>query len=110
MKAIETSWTKEELKTYVLIYCAHADFHESKVEMNFIYSKHPLGHFDAIHKEFEGDNDFISIQKITNTLERLKILDSEKENLKSEIKEIFMADGVFDRQEENLMRALNHLF
>jgi hypothetical protein len=110
MKPITTTWNKEELKTYLLIYCAHADFHESIVEMDYIYSKHPSGHFDAIHKEFEGDNDFISVQKITNTVERLELTPSEITALKNEIKLLFLADGEFDTQEENLLRGLTHLF
>jgi hypothetical protein len=109
MKPISTTWNKDELKTYLLIYCAHADFNESAAEMKYIFTKHPSGHFDIIHEEFEQDNDFISIEKIRNTIARLKLLDSEKENLKSEIMEVFMADGVFDVQEENLLRALAHL-
>lgn len=109
MKPITTTWNKEELKTYVLIYCAHADFNESKVEMDYIHAKHPSGHFDAMHKEFEGDNDFVSVEKITNTIERLGLTADEKDALKAEIKGVFMADNVITTEEENLMRGLSHI-
>lgn len=108
MKPITTTWNKEELKTYVLIYCAHADFNVSKVEIAYVKTKHPTGHFDTIHQEFDKDNDFISIEKIRNTMERLHLTNEEKETLKSEIKGVFLADGTMDLQEENLMRGLAH--
>ncbi len=106
MKPITTTWNKEELKTYILIYCAHADFTESTVEMEYVRKKHPAGHFDEMHLEYKGDNDFISIEKIRHTIERLGFTETEKEALKLEIKGVFLADNVMTTEEGNLMRGL----
>ena len=41
------NWTKEDLKTYLLIYCANADFSESKIEIEFIKSMKSLVKMEA---------------------------------------------------------------
>lgn len=57
MNDLHPNWTKEELKIYILIYCANADFSESKVERAFIKERIAHSDFDKIHAEYEGDND-----------------------------------------------------
>ena len=57
MEETSPNWTKEELKIYILIYCANADFSESKLETEYIKSKIQTSNFDKIHAEFENDND-----------------------------------------------------
>jgi len=107
---MNTNWTEDELKAYVLIYCANADFTESKVEIDFIKSKILSSNFEKIHKEFEKDNDYQSIQKIQSTIERLGFSSAQKNDLLAEIKEVFLSDDKYDTLEKNLLRALSHIF
>ena len=107
---MNTNWTEDELKSYVLIYCANADFTESKVEIDFIKSKILSSNFEKIHKEFEKDNDYQSIQKIQSTIERLGFSSAQKNDLLAEIKEVFLSDDKYDTLEKNLLRALSHIF
>ena len=51
---MKTNWTEDELKAYLLIYCANADFTESKIEIDFIKSKILSSNFDKIHREFNN--------------------------------------------------------
>ena len=97
-----TNWTKTEFKAYLLLHCANADFIESKEEKDFIKSKVDAATFDKIHAEFEGDNDYQSIQKIMHTAERLDYSHEQIEDLVEEIKELFLSDGNFDTLERNL--------
>ncbi len=107
---MNTTWTNEELNTYVLIYCANADFTESKDEMDFIKSKLPSSVFEKIHKEFNNDNDYQSIQKIQSSFNRLGYTDEEKNHLLFKIKKIFLSDDKYDQLEKNLLKGLNRIF
>ena len=109
MENSKPNWTKEELKIYTLIYCANADFSESKVEIDFIKSKIQSSNFDKIHSEFEDDNDYQSIQKIQSSSEEHGDTKDETNSLFNEIKELFMSDKKYDVLEENLLLGLRHL-
>ena len=109
MKKINTNWTKEELKIYILIYCANADFSESKFEVDFIKSKIQTSNFEKIHAEFEQDNDYLSIQKIQLSIEEHGYTNDETNRLFEEIKELFLSDKKYDILEQNLYRGLSHL-
>jgi len=106
---MNTNWTEDELKAYLSIYCANADFTESKVEIDFIKSKILSTNFEKIHKEFEKDNDYQSIQKIQSTIERFGYSSTQKNELLAEIKEVFLSDDKYDTLEKNLLRALSHI-
>ena len=104
-----TNWTEDELKAYLLIYCANADFTESKVEIDFIKSKILSSNFEKIHREFKKDNDYQSIQKIQSTIERFEYSSTKKDELLAEIKGIFLSDYKYDTLEKNLMRGLRYI-
>ncbi len=104
-----TDWTSEELKVYLLIFCANSDFTESVAELDFIQAKHGRLCLDKMHTEYDLDNDYQSIQKITNTIERLNYTKEEIEYLMFDAKKLFLSDGKFDLLEQNLLLGLNHI-
>ena len=104
-----TNWTKEELKIYILIYCANADFSESKIEVDFIKSKTKTSDFEKIHAEFEDDNDYQSIRKIRLSIEKHGYTNDEKNRLFGEIKELFLSDKKYDVLERNLYLGLSQI-
>jgi hypothetical protein len=104
---MKNHWTKDELKTYLLIYCANADFCETKTEIEYIKKHTHNGHFTKMHAEFDADSDFESIQKIKHSLEEHGY--ENFDNLISEIKGLFVVDSKLDILEENLLRMLKHL-
>ncbi len=104
-----TNWTSEELKVYLLIYCANSDFTESVSELDFIQAKHGRLCLDKMHSEYDQDNDYQSIQKITNTIERLNYTKEDVEYLMYDAKKLFLSDGKFDILEQNLLLGLNHI-
>lgn len=109
MENFETNWSKEELKVYLLVYCANADLCESKEENEFILPKIKGHGFEKIHDEFDQDNDFQSIQKIRWTLEKYGYSKDGVDRLFKEIKELFLSDGKYDTLEQNLFRGLKHI-
>lgn len=109
MTGFETSWTKEDLRTYLLIYCANADFHESKVEIDFIRSQTVDADFDQLHEEYNGDSDFQRIQKIRLAVKRFNYSKSELDALFAEINNLMSADKSKDILNENFVRELHHI-
>ena len=109
MEDFTTGWTKEELKIYTLIYCANADYFESHLEINYIKSKVEESDFEKIYAEFKSDNDYTSIQKIKQTIEKKGYTDEEKETLFDEMRKVFLADGKYQSLEQNLHRALTNI-
>lgn len=109
MKSSETNWNNDEFTTYVLLFCANANFQESTEEMELIKKQISSNDYKHIHQEFEQDNDFQTIQKIQSTLTRLKYSKADKTKLTDKIKSLFLADGQYDILEVNLLRNLNHI-
>jgi hypothetical protein len=109
MSDFNTSWTKRELSAYTLLYCAHANFTETSEEMELVNSNVASDELISIRKEFKNDNDYQSIQKIQSTVQRLGYNWSEKDDLISEIKALFLADGVYDQLERILFNGLKKI-
>ena len=109
MANMNSDWSKKDLEIYLLIYCANANYSESKDEKDFIKSRANSEEYKKMHREFEKDNDYQSIQKIQFSIERHGLSKAEKDKLFSEIKEMFQADGETDILESNLFRGLQHL-
>ena len=107
MNEFSTQWSRDDLKAYILLYCANADFVETEEETSYIKSKISDHGFENIHDEFIGDNDYQGLQKIRSTLDRFKFTKDEVAVLLSEIKELFLSDGSFDTLERNLFMRLN---
>ena len=109
MSDFNTNWTKTELSAYVLMYCANANFTETSEEYDLVKSKVASDSLISIRKEFNSDNDYQSIQKIQATVQRLGYNWSEIDNLISEIKTLFLADGKFDAIEKSIFTGLKKL-
>lgn len=109
MSNTNPNWTKAELEIYLLIYCANANYSESKDEKKFIKSHAESSSYQKMHNEFEKDNDYQSIQKIQATIDHHQYTQTEKDKLFSEIKEMIMSDDTTDILEENIFRGLQHI-
>lgn len=104
-----TNWTKKEFLTYLFIYCMNANYKESKKEMAFIETKTTDAVFNKMHDEFKQDSDYASLQKIINTHGRLGYSKDNTKDLFDNLKELFLSDGKYDIEEQNLLRGLKHL-
>ena len=109
MSDFNTNWTKTELSAYTLLYCAHANFTETSEELELVNSKVASNDLISIRKEFKNDNDYQSIQKIQSTVRRLGYNWSQIDDLISEIKTLFLADGKFDAIEKSIFNGLKKL-
>ena len=103
------NWTKDELIAYILLYAANSDYNESNLERNVIISKVDMETFSKIHTEFDDDNDYQSIQKIQQGLEKHQYSVEDMDALFADIKTLFYADGDFDVLEQNMMLYLKKI-
>lgn len=109
MDEFTTNWTHEELKGYMLLYCAHADFNVSTEEKEYIKSKVGTEEYKKVRREFEEDNDYQQIQKINAAIERFEYSKEEIDEAFKSIKDLFLSDGEMDILEQNIYRGLKHL-
>lgn len=109
MKTEETQWSKEELKTYILILCAKADKVEAEEEIALIKTKTSNEIFDKMHRIFQNDDEDESLEKIENAMERQNYSELEICELKNEIQKIFAADRKIPMAESNLGRILENI-
>ncbi|NND52399.1 MAG: hypothetical protein HKN54_08330 [Flavobacteriaceae bacterium] len=105
----DSIWSKEELIAYILLFAANSDFKESNKERNVIISKVDMQTFSDIHEEFDKDNDYQSLQKIQEGLERFDYSKSDLSELFSDMKVLFYADGEFDILERNMFEFLKKI-
>lgn len=106
---METNWTKAEFKAYLLAYCAQSDFIETEEEREYILDLVSSEAYKSVHHDLAKDNDYQSIQKIQNHLEKFNYSKNEIDVLLGDIKQLFTADGTIDIMEENLFRALKKI-
>ncbi len=109
MNVIEPEWTRAELKTYVLLFCANANYEESREEIALIRSKVGNRRFERIHWTFDHDNDFERIQKIRANIKALGYSKKEIDQLFREILEVFFVDGEYDVLEQNVYKGLKQI-
>jgi len=109
MDDFTTDWTHQELKAYMLLYCANADLVVSKEEKEFIKSKVSKEEYRKIHRDIEKDNDYQQIQKINAAIERFDYSKEEIDEAFQSIKDLFLSDGELDTMEQAIYRGLKNL-
>lgn len=101
--------TKEEFRTYCLLYAANADFNITKQEIIAIGAKIAPEDFIRVYNWFEADGDMERIETIqANKVQYIKN-EEDKKTLLNELKEVFFADGVFDSAERSIFFMLKKL-
>lgn len=109
MKKEHPKWSKEELKIYILLLCAKADWKETPEEMTLIRSKSNQEIFDRIYKEISEDNEDISLDKIEASIEKHNYSTMEIIELKKDIQEVFSSDKDFSLKERYIDEILDNL-
>ncbi|PWK17761.1 hypothetical protein [Xanthomarina spongicola] len=109
MNSKDTSWTKKELQTYILLLCANADSNETEEELNLIKSKTDPETFEKIHKEFSNDSEEERFEKIDINVQLHDYSNMELSEFRKEMYEIFLADKKYMLMERNLDRILDNI-
>jgi len=106
---IETDWTKQEFKAYLLLYAANANYFETEAEKETILSMVDQDIYKRIHKELDHDNDYQSIQKILHNIKKFNYSKEYLDVLIKDIQMVFDANGHHDVLEDNMLLALKKL-
>ncbi len=109
MKTNAASWSKEELKIYILLLCAKADQIENEEEIKLIKVKTSDEIFDKMYQESQNDDEDESLEKIQEALEWHQYSELELCHLKNEIQQVFAVDRKIARPESNLGRILENI-
>lgn len=109
MSETPSSWSENEFKAYLLLYCAHADFIEKEEEKELIKSKVSDQTYEKIYKEFDADGDFQRTQKITNHITSKNLSEKQIEELINEINAIFASDGDYSALEKSIFYGLKRI-
>jgi hypothetical protein len=110
MNNFKTQWSRVEFKTYLLLYCANADFVETEEEKEIIQSRVNKDILKNIHKEFDNDNDYQRMQKIASTATRFEYDHNQVNVLIEKMKQLFFPKGEeMGTLEQNMFRGLKHL-
>ena len=104
-----TNWTKEEIKTYILLLCARADSEETEEEINLIKSKTSAETFNKMYHEFCNDDEHICFHKLEDSISQHYFSTMELSEFRREILEVFMADKKFTMMEKRLDQILDNI-
>ena len=104
------NWTKDDLKVYIMLYCANADSILDDEEIEFIKEKTNNPKYKALRKEFDKDNDYQGTQKMEAAIKRLGYNETQIVDLINDLKELFWADGKFDSIENAILKHIKRIF
>lgn len=109
MEHISVNWNEEQFKAYLMIYAANSNFYESEEEKELILSKVNPDIFKTMHREYDHDNDYQSLQKILYCINKFGYSEEEINNLEKDIKAVLLADGKNEEVERNMFLGLHRL-
>ncbi|CAM1354247.1 conserved hypothetical protein [Tenacibaculum halocynthiae] len=104
------SWTKEEFRTYVLLFVAHCNYIETKEESEYIISTINEDLYNKIHTEIVMDADEeVKLLKVREYLEDNSYSENDKKLLLEDIKKVIFADGTVDVLEKKAYAFLKKI-
>lgn len=109
MNSQPNQWTKSELKLYISLLCANADSDETEAELELIKAKTNGEVFNSIYKEFNEDTEDTRLEKIEDAIHGHDFTTMELSEFRTEIREIFMSDGIMKLKESKLDQLLDNI-
>ncbi len=108
-KNTSENWSKDDLRVYIMLYCANADLEFTEEEKEYIQEKTQNPKYKEIKREFDNDNDYQGMNKITDATKRLGYSKDQINDLLSELKELFWVDGEFDIMEHEILHHIKRM-
>lgn len=104
-----STWTKDELLAYILMYVSNIDLEESRKEKRYILSRVDKAVYNRIKKQFEKDSDYQSIQNIIEAVKGHDYYRNDLADLFADIKLMAFADGDYDPMEQMVYSHLKKI-
>ena len=96
MEAVNSTWSYDQFKTYLLIFAAESNQIITKEEKDYIEAQFDSLLIKTVQKEINKDNDFQRIQKIMAYIEQNNLSKTDLDELLKEIHTVFQSDCKFD--------------
>ncbi|WP_396601253.1 sulfurtransferase [Algibacter sp. R77976] len=104
-----STWTKDELLAYILIYVSNSDLNESRKEEKYILSRVDKEVYHRMSGQFDADNDYQSIQSIIEAVKAHDYYRNDLADLFADIKLMAFADGDYDPMEQMIYSHLKKI-
>lgn len=104
-----STWTKDELLAYILMYVSNSDLDESRKEKQYILSRVDKDVYNRVSKQFDKDNDYQSIQNIIEAIKKHNYYRNDLADLFADIKLMAFADGDYDPIEKMIYSHLKKI-
>ncbi|MGB5419486.1 sulfurtransferase [Algibacter sp.] len=104
-----STWSKEELLAYILMYVSNSDLEESRKEKKYILSRVDKAVYNRVHEQFEKDNDYQSIQNIIEAVKTHDYYRNDLADLFADIKLMAFVDGDYEPMEQMIYSQLKKI-
>lgn len=102
-------WSEEELRAYLLLYAANADFIFKAEERSFIHQRVEGAVLEKMTVELMKDNGYRQVQKILNTLDQLQYSNQQINQLLDDMEAVFRCDDEYTILEQNAYYSMKRL-
>ena len=104
-----SSWTKDELLAYVLIFVSNSDLNESRKEKIYILNRVDKAIYERVSVQFEKDSDYQSIQNIIEAVRTHDYYRNDLADFFADIKLMAFSDGDYDAMEQMIYSHLKKI-
>ncbi len=101
--------TKKEFETYLLIYAAYADYDFHPKEEQFIIELFGTDVFNKMHKLFQSNSDYATLQLVTRYKDEFLDNNASKKDMYQTITKLFTIDGDYSRGEKTFLQFLDKI-
>jgi len=103
------TWSYSDLKTFLLIYCANADLHETPEELRLISRDVTHARFEELTEFFVSNSDFDNLQAIVSLKPKYFADEAGVDKLVREMETLFRVDGDYSYIEKVILTALRRI-
>ena len=103
------NWTELEFKAYLCLYAADSNFEYNADERKLIESKFDVKTIEKVTSESDNLNDHQRSSIINQYVSLKKYNQKQIDALLSEVKEVYLADGNFDKYEQSIFKMLKKI-
>lgn len=105
----KTTFTKDDLRGFILLFCANANFEVSQLEYEYIEPRIGTSNFKNLYMEILRRNDYQIITEIQSSIQKINFTKEDVETLLDEIKNMFRIDTSNYNQKRNVFRGLKRI-
>ncbi|WP_167342172.1 hypothetical protein [Nonlabens sp. SY33080] len=104
------SWTMEQFRVYLILYCSKIDISQSCEELKWMQTHFDKERYEEMLLIFRRDADYKSIVRIEEYIKHNNLSKPQVEKILHDVKDFFTADGSYDIMEQHLMNVLKSIF